>query len=308
MNSINHGMLFGINIKTNIDLPVMFPFVSDVSSNEKEVMYHNECIDDLEDYDMYAHNERKYVFYRYNRKKEAYMIETEMTGNVVVNRNSIHYYSDNFNNKHAYLLSFGMGLAMMLRLNGFVVFHANSLSLNGHTLMVMGPSGAGKSTLCSNLVKNYGAELISDDMTCINVQTNQLYTGFPVMKLWPSTLSEIFQKKAMNYKTVGGNEKVYFPICNHSKAIFHHADRVVILQPSENNATIENMSTKQLLCKTIKHIYNKPSLDNLALCSEMNSIVNIITSNNIKGYLVNNPHSYESLNGMCDKLVYSVLQ
>lgn len=298
--------LYGFNIKSNISLPIEISCEEPCKNGDyKTILYENEN-PILENYSKYSQNSRNYITYKYNDKLNSYLIETERMGNAIINEHSIKYFDKSINMKNAFLLSYGMGLGMLLRLNGCIILHASTIRINGKTILIMGQSGVGKSTFCSNLIQNHNAKLISDDMTCINASTLCMFPGLPVMRLWPTTVKRIFNQDCSKFKTVGGKGKVFFPIKEWACDTTSSVDVIVILQLSDSVPSVTGISKKELICNVYKHIYNKPSLTSQALCREMNSILHVLEHNCTSGFIVNNIHSFDSLNNVSSLLLSKI--
>jgi hypothetical protein len=88
------------------------------------------------------------------------------------------------------LRSFLLGpvLAVLLRQRGFLVLHASAVALDRQVMLFPGGSGWGKSTLAAALCQQ-GAQLLSDDVTTIDMNQNRLVVipGYPQLKLWPNS-------------------------------------------------------------------------------------------------------------------------
>ncbi len=310
MNECKEGNLFGMNIKTNIALPSHFPFHVDQRFGEKKIIsYHTDSLNRniAVDYNMYSTNEKNNVLYKKNEKFNSYIIETDRIGVAVIDKENIMYNPPSITamnpENNAFLLSFGLGIAMLLRLNDYIVLHASALKLQNKTVLIMGQSGVGKTTLCSYLIKEYSALLISDDMSCINTDNCKLYAGFPLMRLWPQTVKSIFDVDSSKLDKVGKNGKTYFPVQNFTKSFIHNIDAIVILRQTDNAPSFLWLETMNLMCILFKHIYNRQSLDATALNKEMAGICKVINLNNTKGFVFNNPRTYESLNRLSTMLI-----
>ena len=56
--------------------------------------------------------------------------------------------------------------------------HASCVAVDGRGLLILGPSGSGKSTLAIRLVA-LGAQLVSDDRTCVTAKAGVLEASCP---------------------------------------------------------------------------------------------------------------------------------
>lgn len=54
--------------------------------------------------------------------------------------------------------------------------HATTVAIGGRAVLIEGPSGSGKSDLALRLIDR-GAVLVSDDRTCLAVESGQLYAS-----------------------------------------------------------------------------------------------------------------------------------
>lgn len=312
MENVNkHGNLYGINISTNIFLPINIPYGIDKTISVVKNIISNSTskIDNYNDYLKYGSNAQNNVIYKRNKSK--YLIETDMIGSVLVDQDGITYYANDKNfydvktiQKHSFMLSYGLGMAMFLRLNNYFILHASALKIKNKNILIMGVSGVGKSTLCSYLIRYYNAEIISDDMSCIKNEI--LHGGFKMMRLWPQTLETIFQKDSSNYCTVGAKGKVYFPLPEGDKKTeCFLVDQIVFLESNRNGEqfSYRKLQKNELIYNLITHIYNRPSLTIEQINDEINRIIKFVKRGAPIGFVFNTPRTYESLNEMAKTIV-----
>ncbi len=78
--------------------------------------------------------------------------------------------------------------AVRLRQRGLLVLHGSAVTLNGRAVVLCGASGWGKSTLAAALHRR-GHPVLADDYAAIRVGVRRptLYTGPPLLKLWPDS-------------------------------------------------------------------------------------------------------------------------
>ena len=298
--SLTEGKLYGLCIKTNIELPIEFPITlkKDTFGNEfVEILSINASPVNLSCYKQYRKDMRSNVLYK--QFDESFIVETDRIGAIEVSSDHIYYFplADDFESiseKNGFLLSYGIGLSTLLRCKQMVVLHATTLSVNGQNILIMGPSGVGKSTLASYLICNHNAKMISDDMTCIN--NEQIELGFNMIRLWPDTLATIFGKKQQDYITVGKKGKVYFPLESKRQDSRYKLDKVVFLESSfENKIYYKELTTNEMCLNFFKHMYNKDNMFTPHLKAETKNIVSLVNHNHIKAILVGTPRTYSAL-------------
>jgi len=91
------------------------------------------------------------------------------------------------------LAASGSGLALALAQRGLLVLHGSCVAVDGEAVCLLGDSGAGKSTLAAAL-HAAGHTLVSDAMTAIRIDASDVphaVPGWPVLKLWPNTVSHL---------------------------------------------------------------------------------------------------------------------
>lgn len=310
--NITKGKLFGLNIATNIMLPVDFTSNAFNNIDEKKILITNS-----NNYDMTFKTYTSDIckVFKYSNELNAYLIETDLIGSILVNKNEINYSYDECKtheivnemelNRMAFTLSFGLGISMLLRLNSYIILHASCLEINKRTVLIMGRSGAGKSTLCSYLIKEGYARLIADDMASVSTNNYKLYNGFPMIKLWTHSLEGIFGEKADGYKNVGRKGKVYYPIKEICEQDEHKIDAVFILDYDRENPilAIDTLDKKEFILYLYRNIYNRASMSLDMLNTEMNEIRMMVDRNETKGFVIHTPHTYESLKIMADSIV-----
>lgn len=291
--------LYGINIKTDIELPV-YP---EESLSDKEMYYiisKGKCLQNEDSFCEYSTNQRGNVIFKKNSKNQ-YMIETDKMGRVYIDQNTVQYYEDSKDvqmivedKEPGFMLSYGMGIAMMLRLNQYAVIHANALQIDNKVILVMGESGAGKSTFCSYLIKKHGAKLISDDMSCI--RNGILYSGFQMLKLWPEIISNIMESDKGKYYRVGVSDKRYYTLAQHVEEK-HKITDLIFLQSNQEDklVKIQEIGNGEACAWLIKNIYNKVSLDSNMFLQEMQVLTEMMNTFQINSYLIHSPRTFDTL-------------
>lgn len=297
---LTEGQLYGLHVKTNIKLPISFPIMVKQSTFEKdyvEILFVNIPPIKLTNYQQYSKDGRSNVLYK--KFEDKFLVETDRIGAIEVSSSHVYYFPldndfESVSEKNGFLLSYGIGLSTLLRCKQRVVLHATTLNVNGQTILIMGPSGVGKSTLASYLLSKHNAIMISDDMTCINNEYIEL--GFNMIRLWPDTLTTIFEKNPQDYVTVGKKGKVYFPLENQMRNNRYRVDKFVFLELSQENKTRYKELTPNEMCLNLfKHIYNKNNLFAPHLKADTEKIISLVNRNNIKAISVETPRTYGAL-------------
>lgn len=101
------------------------------------------------------------------------------------------------------LLTDALPIAIYMKFSRFFL-HAACVSMNDRQIAFLGDGGAGKSTLASFLYFN-GYNILSDDMICINVYNDIIYTTSYVnrLRLWNDSFNNI----SSSYSTMTYNGK-----------------------------------------------------------------------------------------------------
>ncbi len=305
-----NGNAYGLHIETNMFMPVGF-----ASANADENFPHVKIrmMQDEpflhESYEQYGSCEVGNFEYKC-RQGEEFLIETEHAGAVAVNREGVYYLipdrmRDNFENavRCSYMLGFGIGLAMLLRLHGYIVLHACALRVGEKNILIMGDSGQGKSTLGSYLIRERGAVLIADDMSCI--KDGILYAGMGEMKLSPEVLGQMFGKTSEKYWRMGIKEKYYYPIENAGSGAQGKIDKIVYLNSTgdEKTLSVKRLDREKLINQVVRNIFHPESLIPSQLDKEKSSIIEMFRDSEIEGYEVRTPKRLELLSQIVDKIV-----
>lgn len=98
------------------------------------------------------------------------------------------------------VLLFLMGSAMgaLLHQRNILPLHASAVQVDGKAVLFMGPSSIGKSTLAAGFQKR-GIPLLADDVCAVTADENgsaKVISGFPRLKLWADTLSQLEKDEA----------------------------------------------------------------------------------------------------------------
>lgn len=108
-----------------------------------------------------------------------------------------------------YLL--GMGLAVAMYKLRLLPHHVSAVSLAGAAIAFTGESGAGKSTMGYEWQRQFGAELISDDLARIDAKHSPplIYPGLARVKLWPDALQEFSLSSDGLSRELHGRDKYF---------------------------------------------------------------------------------------------------
>lgn len=186
---------------------------------------------------------------------------------------------------HSDAQSFIIGpvLGCVLRLRHQICLHASVMEYNGKAFAFVGNKGAGKSTTAAALL-NAGARLISDDVAVMdghNANSSVVQSGYPGVRLLPSTLSAFGLNEHDYERVVSGMNKRYVPLhdalaliktpskpCAHAKWRFqsqaHSLDIIYSLQTREPNTqqvTITNLDKRAALMAITPHGYGRRVLN-----------------------------------------------
>ena len=103
----------------------------------------------------------------------------------------------------------GVVMGVLLTQRGKLVLHASSVQMNGSAVAFLGDSGWGKSSIAAALVSR-GHKLISDDVTCVNIETEpvSLYPGVPQLKISPEVATVLGIDRRSLHQLCAGEEKL----------------------------------------------------------------------------------------------------
>lgn len=292
-----------MNIKTNIELPVK-PLKCDIKESEPFLkITQEEELSSEDSFQRYASNQRGNVIFK-KGPQDQYLIETDIMGKILIDSNNAKYVCDSkelplvgSGRNTAFMLGYGMGIAMLLRLNQYSVIHANALLVRNKVVLLMGDSGVGKSTFCSYLIKKCGAKLIADDMACI--RNGKLYSGINMIKLWPETINNVMETEKEKYPRVGGSDKRYVSVPQSEEEEYIITD-LIFLQKNEENkeVIIRNLGSGEACGWLVKNIYNKFSLTDKLFLKEIEILTDMMNQLPITSHIIYTPRTFDSLSKM----------
>ncbi|PEN12832.1 hypothetical protein CRI94_12570 [Longibacter salinarum] len=122
--------------------------------------------------------------------------------------------NDNVDPDIARLPLLGLVLGAILLQRGFLVLHASAVVVDDGVVAFLGHKGYGKSTTAAALHAQ-GHPLIADDLLAVHVpqdgSTPLVWPGFPVLKLWPESVSPATGTGAEAWPTL--HERVEKRLC-----------------------------------------------------------------------------------------------
>lgn len=300
---LNELRIYGINIKTNIDLPIK-PEKYNIKETEPFfTITQEEELQNEDSFQKYASNQRGNVIFK-RGPQDQYLIETDMMGKILVDSNNAKYVRGlndlavmGADGNAAFMLGYGMGIAMLLRLNQYSVIHANALLISDKVVLIMGDSGMGKSTFCSYLIEKCGAKLIADDMACI--RNGKLYSGMNMIKLWPETIHNIMKTDKEKYQRVGVSDKRYVSVPQIEGEKYAITD-LVFLQKNEENkeVMVRDLGSGEACGWLLKNIYNKFSLDGKLFLQEIKILTEMMNQLPINSHIIYSPRTFDALGKM----------
>lgn len=104
----------------------------------------------------------------------------------------------------------GSGLGALLFQRGLLVLHGNAIQVGEQCMICVGHSGAGKSTLAAEFLRR-GHAILADDVVPIDRECRAL-PGFPRIKLWQDTASQMQIDTASLRRIRPGMEKFNYPV------------------------------------------------------------------------------------------------
>jgi hypothetical protein len=110
-----------------------------------------------------------------------------------------------------YLLGSAFGVLLFQR--GYLVLHGNAVQIGDRCMVCVGHSGAGKSTLAAAFLRR-GYSILADDVVPVDAQCNAL-PGFPRIKLWQDTASQMDIDTTTLRRIIPDMEKFNFPVNEH---------------------------------------------------------------------------------------------
>jgi len=99
-----------------------------------------------------------------------------------------------------------LGLALWLELQQVLCIHANALAYKDTAIALVAPSRTGKTTLTAAL-SQAGFGLMTDDMLALHQSDEDyvVYPSWPVARMWPDTLNELFGDNTEEFGKVHEN-------------------------------------------------------------------------------------------------------
>ncbi len=107
------------------------------------------------------------------------------------------------------LFLLGSVLGFLCHQRGLLPLHASCVLFNGRVIALSGSSGTGKSTMAA-LLMAHGAQLLSDDVTVLDLQAEDgptVLPSFPRQKLWRDTLNALGIEPGRHLRSTVSMEK-----------------------------------------------------------------------------------------------------
>ena len=124
----------------------------------------------------------------------------------------------------AVLYLVGPILGFLLRLQGVTCLHAGAVVEAGRALVVVGPSGAGKSTLTAILARR-GHPVMTDDLLPLYRRSDRILarSGYPRLRLRPEVVARLYGSAEAKPRLTPSWERRYLDLAEEGLR-FHHAD------------------------------------------------------------------------------------
>lgn len=190
-------------------------------------------------------------------------------------------------------------LPRVLQLHGRLGLHGASITTEeGDALLLLGSSGAGKSTLSVALHHQLGWDVLSDDISLVDIRQPP-YHCFPVVKgasLWPDSLATLASGPQRSRLLPGHSGKFWRPPDRESIHLSAPVKAVVFLEKGDsngNNICCETLTAGQGLRLAMQQSIRFNPRDNLALPDLMAQVSRLCQS--VPTILLNYPRRYDLL-------------
>lgn len=155
-----------------------------------------------------------------------------------------------------YLLGTVMGAVLHQR--GYLVLHASAIQVEDKVVLFAGASGSGKSTTAAAMHAE-GYPVLSDDVVAIDREGRVV--GFPHMKLWVDSLTELNVDSAPLEQIRDQTEKFYLPIHDRVESCSSEISAIYILMSdndrSENSYELDQLQGLDKFRVLRRHTYRR---------------------------------------------------
>ena len=287
MSKIYFYKVYGLNIKSSLELPELIP-----GNEDYDIIIrftdNNSALMDLSE-EKYESSESSL-----SRSTVPYYFDDELIFNVKGGKEIIINSKTSINKVFLRLLILSQGFGIILHQRGYIVLHGSAVKIDNQAIAFLGHSGIGKSTLTAALNERC-FHLIADDVLAIKIDGDKysVYPSFSRIKLYDDVIEHLkyypnsytkvhpeFQK--YNFKT--GNNFSIKPVP--IKTIF-------ILEKNEKNQ-IKLLKPQEKLIELAKNSYLKPIFKKTDKSHNLLQCTNLAKKTDIKKLEI--CHSFKKLN------------
>lgn len=132
----------------------------------------------------------------------------------------------------------GSVFGALLHQRGLLPLHVSAVQTPNGVWAFTGESGEGKSTLAGFLIKRFGYELVSDDVSVIDPQDREpiIYPGPRKLKLWPDALSRFGFEGSKKTRDLSNSEKFQIYLDGEGRYRPQPLHAVVLLETSQDDS------------------------------------------------------------------------
>lgn len=197
-------------------------------------------------------------------------------------------------------------LPRVLQLHGRLGLHGASITTaEGDAFLLLGPSGAGKSTLSVALHHHLGWDVLSDDISLVDVHQSSCHC-FPVVKgasLWPDSLATLAPSPQQSRPLPGHAGKFWRPPDRESIRSSAPLKAVVFLEKSDDKVSdiyCERLTASQGLRLAMRQLIRFNPRDGHALSGLMAQVSRLCQS--APPILLTYPRRYDMLSNVAGRL------
>jgi len=295
MENNNYYTIYGINIKSDIELPELVKVSSENPNYDVTIK--------LGITPKSITNPLK-IGVRYQAKKNELLLFVDNIANYyIVDGNLIVIEKlNNSTDSELRLFLLGSAFGALLFQRKIVPFHASSVKINNKATVISGVSGAGKSTIIANLI-NKGYTLIADDISPINISDNNFFIlpGFPRVKLWLHSIELLSMSN--NFEKIRPQLEKYSVIVDNFYNEKCIVDNIFIIKPKNySKVTIKEIKGIEKFKNLTANIYRKQFTVPLNVEKEQFDIISKL-STKVRLYVIERPTSGNSIDEVSEKII-----
>ena len=181
------------------------------------------------------------------------------------------YYSAEILLQDAISMLLGFVLGNVIRLRGYLTFHASAIGVGDRAILLTGDSGAGKSTTAAALSER-GCTILADDIAVLDQREGRYWVqpGYPCLRLFPESVAAFGTSCDRLTKVSPFGSKRYLDLAPDNAGKRQFQTRPLSLaavyimgqrDDRRDRSTVESLTSASAMTQLVKSVYGSCFLD-----------------------------------------------